>query len=288
VWVKGLKKLIKKKKSHQISKPKIDLTLENNNQVISTLLEHIGKKQKANFKNISSENDIRKATKPIFNITLNICKYLDRMSIKKAKELITKAIENTNNLILKSMSSRPQNLLPVHNNSMPPMEPLPVVKSPFLPPLSKNSSEYTLVLDLDETLVHYVENETNPKLLVRPGAQKFLQEMSKLYEVVIFTAAMQDYADWVLNQLDAGNWISYRLYRQHTSIENGVFIKDLSLIGRDLSRTIIVDNVAENFQKQPENGILIKSWYDDPKDDALFELGPLLKLIVTKKKQAVS
>jgi CTD small phosphatase-like protein 2 len=54
-------------------------------------------------------------------------------------------------------------------------------------------------------------------------------------------------------------------------------VKDLSRIGRDLSRTIIVDNVAENFQLQPDNGIFIKSWFDDMSDTALSELAPLLK-----------
>jgi CTD small phosphatase-like protein 2 len=71
--------------------------------------------------------------------------------------------------------------------------------------------------------------------------------MSKCYEVVIFTAAMQDYADWVLDALDADRVISYRLYRQHTRRTNHVFIKDLSLLGRDLSKCVIVDNVAANF-----------------------------------------
>ena len=108
--------------------------------------------------------------------------------------------------------------------------------------------------------------------------------MSEIYELVIFTAAMQDYADWVIDQIDTENWISFRLYRQHTTTDkDGTLIKDLSLIGRDLSKTIIVDNIAENFQKQPENGILIKSWYDDPNDDALYELGPRLKIIARKK-----
>ena len=40
---------------------------------------------------------------------------------------------------------------------------------------------------------------------------------------------------------------------------------------------IIVDNVAENFQLQPDNGIFIKSWFDDMSDKALNELAPLLK-----------
>lgn len=166
------------------------------------------------------------------------------MSIKKAKELITRSIETTNNLILKSMGNKSHVFTP---GNRPEQEfELPQVTIPFLPK-STNKSDFTLVLDLDETLVHYVESDTDPRLLIRPGAQKFLKEMSEIYEVVIFTAAMQDYADWVLDQLDTGKWISHRLYRQHTTIENGNFVKDLSKIGRDLTKTIIIDNVAENF-----------------------------------------
>lgn len=56
-----------------------------------------------------------------------------------------------------------------------------------------------------------------------------------------------------------------------------VYIKDLSKLGRPLQKTIIVDNVAENFSKQPDNGIFIKSWFDDTSDTALIELAPLLK-----------
>ena len=275
---------MKKKKSKQILKASISETLVSNNEVIFTLLDFIGKQQRWNLKCIN-DNDIRKSTKPIFSTTLNILKYIEKMSIKKSKELITKAIETTNNLILKGMSAKPQHMLNTnHHNEINEADLLPIVKIPFLPPLN-NKSDFTLVLDLDETLVHYVESETDPKLLIRPGVQQFLKEMSEIYEVVIFTAAMQDYADWVLDQLDTSKWISHRLYRQHTSIENGVFIKDLSKLGRDLNKTIIVDNVAENFQKQPENGILIKSWYDDPNDDALYELGPLLKMIARKKSE---
>ena len=114
------------------------------------------------------------------------------------------------------------------------------------------------MLDLDETLIHYIEmtmaqgDDPNDHVggghfLIRPGAQMFLQEMSKIYELVIFTAAMQDYADWVLDQLDTEGYISYRLYRQHAIRENHVYLKDLTLLGRDLAKTVIVDNVAANF-----------------------------------------
>ncbi len=71
--------------------------------------------------------------------------------------------------------------------------------------------------------------------------------MSQYYEIVIFTAATQDYADWVLDQLDQDHVISNRLYRQHSQWNGQFYIKDLSSLGRDLSRVIIVDNVAENF-----------------------------------------
>lgn len=70
---------------------------------------------------------------------------------------------------------------------------------PFLPPRDPNDSEYCLVLDLDETLIHYFDMGAESHFLVRPGAMEFLVEMAKYYEVVIFTAAMQDYADSVID-----------------------------------------------------------------------------------------
>ena len=73
--------------------------------------------------------------------------------------------------------------------------------------------------------------------------------MAELYEVVVFTAAMQDYADWVLDSIDPQKMIQYRLYRQHATPTNMVYIKDLSKLGRPLHKTIIVDNVAENFSR---------------------------------------
>lgn len=63
----------------------------------------------------------------------------------------------------------------------------------YLPSKDSSSSlKYTLVLDLDETLVHYVEDEESAYILIRPGAENFLEELSKYYELVIFTAATQD------------------------------------------------------------------------------------------------
>ncbi len=118
---------------------------------------------------------------------------------------------------------------------------------------------------------------------MRPRAEEFLREMQSFYEVVVFTAAMQDYADWVLDQIDPHGYVKHRLYRQHAIPCGQYYLKDLSRVGRPLARIIIVDNLAENFQLQPENGILIKSWIDDPNDTALEELAPLLKEIAKKR-----
>ena len=98
------------------------------------------------------------------------------------------------------------------------------VYPPFLPPMDKNKYKYSLVLDLDETLVHYIEEENKAYVQVRPYADFFLNEMAKYFELIIFTAASEDYADIVLNELDKNKVIKYKLYRKHTEQVN--FIGD--------------------------------------------------------------
>ena len=78
-------------------------------------------------------------------------------------------------------------------------------------------------------------------------------------------------------------FINHRLYRSHTIIYNFTFVKDLSKIGRDLNKTLIVDNLADNFKLQPNNGIQIGTWTDDMKDTQLNDLGNILNSIIDKK-----
>ena len=89
-----------------------------------------------------------------------------------------------------------------------------LVKAPYLPPIA-NNKRYTLVLDLDETLLHFEElDEHEHQLSIRPGADSFLTLMSLHFEVVIFTAGTEDYADWALSYLESAQpAISHRLYR---------------------------------------------------------------------------
>ena len=128
------------------------------------------------------------------------------------------------------------------------------------------TKDYTLVLDLDETLIHFSINAQNEgHLFFRPYLFHFLNAVSEYYELIIFTAGLKEYAKIVLDLIEnrMGKKIfDYRLYREHTEPnDEGIFIKDLSKIGRNLQKIIIVDNTKENYELQNDNGIEIKSYY---------------------------
>ena len=148
---------------------------------------------------------------------------------------------------------------------------------PFLPQINKKY-KYTLVLDMDETLIHYFFTHINGMFFVRPYCLEFLKELNDIYEIVTFTAGTKEYADNILNILDIdNNIIKYRLYRQHTTVLGCSIYKDLSKLGRDLSRVIIIDNLKENFKMQPNNGIFIKTWTNDINDVQLKDILRILK-----------
>jgi len=152
--------------------------------------------------------------------------------------------------------------------------------------------QYTLVLDLDETLIHsdfdykyvnhdeilefYYENETvQIPLILRPGVKQFLLSIRDMYNIIVFTAGKKEYADCILNYLDPENNIfKYRMYRENCiSLNNKVYIKDLRILGSlDLGKIIIIDNSIYSFANQLSNGILVTSFYNDKSDNELFNL----------------
>ena len=144
----------------------------------------------------------------------------------------------------------------------------------FLPPL-KNPSIYTLVLDLDETLIHYKiemsQKYENPKknlLILRPDLITFLKEMKKIYELVLFSYATYEYIEKILKIIESKEkFFEYILDRRHITYENGSYIKNISLIGRDLKNIIIIDDNPQAFKLHNENGIFIKPFYGDCLND---------------------
>ena len=112
----------------------------------------------------------------------------------------------------------------------------------------------------------------------RPFVDFFLRTVSGRYTLVIYTASMQEYADPVIDWLDAGTGIlTQRLFRDScTQLPNGTYTKDLSLVDTDLSRVCLVDNSPLSYSVNEANGIPIEGWTHDPSDEALLDLLPVL------------
>ena len=144
-------------------------------------------------------------------------------------------------------------------------------KVPFLKRINPKYI-YTLVLDLDETLIHYITIENIEYIQIRPGAEDFIKELSEFYEIVIFTASVKCYADLVIKGIDVENKVSAKLYREHTMKIGSSNIKDLDKLGRDLQKVIIVDNSPDNYNLQPKNGINVIDFDGNENDDILYYL----------------
>ncbi|CAI0475672.1 unnamed protein product [Linum tenue] len=158
-----------------------------------------------------------------------------------------------------------------------------------LPP-SISPSKPTVFLDLDETLVHSVANDppanfdfiVRPRIggtcvtfyvLKRPGLDEFLEALAKKFELVVFTAGLEEYASMVLDNVDRKKLISHRLYRDSCNQVNGMYVKDLSRTGRDLTNAVIVDDNPNAYLLQPENAIPVRPFVDDLWDAELAKLG---------------
>ena len=161
----------------------------------------------------------------------------------------------------------------LRNNSVfYPINP-PYIKTPLI------NKKYTLVLDLDETLVNFkIKAGREGYVRLRPFLFGFLEEVGQYYELIIFTSATEAYANSVIEAIEQNKkYFDFVFYRQHTIIIGNDFVKDLTRIGRPLNSTIIVDNMPQNFRFQKENGICIKPfWGQDSNDKTLYNLIPIL------------
>ena len=169
----------------------------------------------------------------------------------------------------------------------------------LLPPKPHNLTKKTLILDLDETLVHssftpFEKNDIvlnvdfegvmyNIYVLVRPDAELFIKTVAKFFELVIFTASISKYASPLLDILDKEKNIKHRLYRDQCTFINGIYIKDLKKCNRSLKDLIIVDNSPIAYTFDSDNGLPIKTWIEDPEDNELMKLVPILEFLSKTK-----
>ncbi|KAK8832881.1 hypothetical protein WA577_001699 [Blastocystis sp. JDR] len=199
--------------------------------------------------------------------------------------------------IIQSVKKNTDEYLPVFLiQSLPPYTSISDdYKSPLLPPLP-NQKRLTLVLDLDETLVHCSLSPLSPyqhKFPIeldgqsftvwareRPYLRDFLKYCSSLCEVILFTASRREYADELIKYFDPNDeFFSARFYRDSCTPVNGNYVKDLNRLQHDLARTVIVDNSIVCFGYFINNGVPITSWYDDWSDIDLYNLANMVRYL---------
>ncbi|KAM8882379.1 CTD (carboxy-terminal domain, RNA polymerase II, polypeptide A) small phosphatase-like a isoform X1 [Synchiropus splendidus] len=187
---------------------------------------------------------------------------------------------------------------PEENGSPPKCDPVQVFPGPpakfLLPEVSiSDYGKNCVVIDLDETLVHSsFKPISNADFIVpveidgtvhqvyvlkRPHVDEFLQKMGELFECVLFTASLAKYADPVADLLDQWSVFRARLFRESCVFHRGNYVKDLSRLGRELSKVIIIDNSPASYIFHPENAVPVQSWFDDMADTELLDLIPLFE-----------
>ncbi|EEC76543.1 hypothetical protein OsI_14336 [Oryza sativa Indica Group] len=174
---------------------------------------------------------------------------------------------------------------------------VPKFRPVLLPKQTRSCPRTTLVLDLDETLVHstlepcedsdftfpvhFNLREHTIYVRCRPYLKEFLETVASMFEIIIFTASQSIYAEQLLNILDPKRRLfRHRVYRESCLFVEGNYLKDLSVLGRDLARVVIVDNSPQAFGFQLDNGVPIESWFDDRSDRELLTLLPFLQSLV--------
>ena len=253
-----------------------------NREVIKMIINNVSKSVNS-LKFYSSSNLKYSLIKPYGDALNQLLFSFDRKSLVHFAEIFLKTI------LYEQLEANKKNILPKNdiiltkrNNNNSENIGSGVINNikespPYLPEINPKF-KYTLVLDIDETIIHYFFTYINGMFFVRPYVYEFLNELKQYYEIVTFTAGTKDYADNILNLVDTNdNLIKYRLYRHHTTIMGCNVFKDLMRLGRDMSKIIIIDNLKDNFKLQPNNGLFIKTWTSDINDNQLFDLEKILR-----------
>lgn len=139
--------------------------------------------------------------------------------------------------------------------------------------------EKTLVLNLNKTLVSYKYSLFDGfEILKRPGLQKFIEELSKIYEIVIFSNEDLGIIEEISLALDPSQkYINSKLGKESIRIYKGRSIKDLNYLNRNLSNVVVLDFDLDNVQLHPNNTVIVPEFSGDGKDRELLYLLVFLK-----------
>ena len=137
--------------------------------------------------------------------------------------------------------------------------------------------KYSLILDLDETLIFLEKdyclfnnnyNIKTKKLILRPGLINFLKKMKQIYELILFSFTLPEYTLPIINVIEENEkFFEHILYVQNAKYYKGDYVKNISSIGRDVKECIIIDDIAKMFKENSDNGICIKPFLGDIKED---------------------
>lgn len=139
---------------------------------------------------------------------------------------------------------------------------------------------YTLILDLDNLLIHSEWSRKDAwRTAKRPGLDYFLGYLSQWYEIVVFTRQPFYIVGPVLEKLDPDHrYITYTLFRESCRMTDaGHVVKDLAALNRDLNKVIALDTEPEAVELQPENAVILKKWEGQRGDTGLVEMIPFLE-----------
>ena len=244
LWIKKLKNIILSNKNWNENNAHLNILNQRNYKVHSLIQNLINICSK--YENIDIDLD----TLSYFN---NNISYLPLMELNKYFNFV---IRKENSKISKAFINIIKRNYMINRKKITNM-----ISIPYLPKVKEK--EYTLVLDLDETLISFQINELGKGIIkMRPGLFNFLRKVKQKYELVVFTAGTKEYAEPIIDIIEKREkFFIKRLYREHTIYRNSNYIKDLSKLGRNLSKIIIVDNMPQNFCLQRDNGILISNYF---------------------------
>ena len=152
---------------------------------------------------------------------------------------------------------------------------IPYIKTP-------SDKKYTLILDLNKTLAFFDINSKNISL--RNGLFSFLSMLKPYYEIISFSCEPNEITESIIREIESQKiYFDYHLTREHSILYGNTLVKDISLIGRDPSKIIIIDDDKNCFQLNNENGIKISEFNgNNDNDNSLFELKKILILIYRK------
>jgi TFIIF-interacting CTD phosphatase-like protein len=154
------------------------------------------------------------------------------------------------------------------------------IEIPYI--MTPSDKKYTLVLDLNKTLAFYNKYTNNVSL--RNGLFSFLSMMKPYYELISFSCEPNEITESIIKDIESQKiYFDYHLTREHSILYENTLVKDISLIGRDASKIIVIDDDENCFKLNTENGIRISEYVGNNEfDTALFELKKILLLIYKK------